>query len=475
MNLTNEQQEIINYIKLNKLNHSLLKVNSVAGSGKTTLLLEIVKTFSSEIKGLYLAYNRVIANEAKNKFPLNIECKTTHSMAYHALVKPNELEVGYFYCSTIREQLPYKDKLEVVEWFKNYCLSKYTSIEEMYEYTPELDELTAQYIKHYYQLMCNHEIPCTHDFYLKEFHIELVNKELDYKEFDIIMLDESGDLNPVTLEIFKLLPAKIKVMVGDQYQNIHRFNNTINCFDEMLDRGIEFRLTQSFRTDKNIANKIELFCRKYLDSSIKFKGIEIENSVINTKAILTRTNATLISKMIELNALGTSYKLVSTPKKIFELPILLNKFNSQYVIASSEHKHLQVDLDTYYSDAHLQSKYATILIYLLKTRVNDSNLCSAIKLIFKFGAKELRKCYKIAVKKYKTESNLTISTSHSAKGLEFDEVTIAEDLNTSIKRVLEKMKRGLTEAQTEHAVEELSLYYVACSRTKKKLINAKYL
>ena len=50
----------------------------------------------------------------------------------------------------------------------------------------------------------------------------------------MLSMDESGDCNSVTIEIFKLLKADIKIMAGDQYQNIYGFNNTINGFKSFV-------------------------------------------------------------------------------------------------------------------------------------------------------------------------------------------------------------------------------------------------
>jgi len=74
------------------------------------------------------------------------------------------------------------------------------------------------------------------------------------------MLDEAGDLNEVTLELFKLLPARIKVAVGDPNQNIYTFNHTINCFERLDGHGTTFKLSKSFRVPEHI----DRTCRKFL-------------------------------------------------------------------------------------------------------------------------------------------------------------------------------------------------------------------
>lgn len=56
-----------------------LVVNGFAGTGKTTTLVQFAQA-NPDSKMLYLAYNRVIRDEAEQKFPFNVECKTSHQL-----------------------------------------------------------------------------------------------------------------------------------------------------------------------------------------------------------------------------------------------------------------------------------------------------------------------------------------------------------------------------------------------------------
>jgi len=61
-----------------------LKIVAFAGTGKTTTLTMLAKSRSS--RGIYIAFNRAVANEAKEKFPRHVDCRTTHSIAFHAII-----------------------------------------------------------------------------------------------------------------------------------------------------------------------------------------------------------------------------------------------------------------------------------------------------------------------------------------------------------------------------------------------------
>ena len=69
-------------------------------------------------------------------------------------------------------------------------------------------------------------------------------------------------------------------------------------------------------------------------------------------------------------------------------------------------------------------------------------------------------------------------TAHSSKGLEFDEVILAPDMNSSIELVTSLIDEEGPEAikgLSVPEIESLNLYYVACTRAIVRLRNATYL
>lgn len=59
-----------------------LKINAYAGTGKTSTL-ELL-SHSTKRRGQYIAFNRSIVQEAKERFPNNVDCSTSHSLALKA-------------------------------------------------------------------------------------------------------------------------------------------------------------------------------------------------------------------------------------------------------------------------------------------------------------------------------------------------------------------------------------------------------
>ena len=471
MKATPEQQIIIDHVKNND---GLTKTSAVAGSGKTTLLVAIAKTlkkYNNASSGLYLAYNKSIATEAKKRFPKYVECCTTHSLAYRPTFDLHNLELGMFSCRNISDKIKYEDKCALVEHIRKFCLSKHLTFAD-YGEEHHLHEKTIELGNKYLGLMEQGEMVCTHDFYLKLFHILLAGSHIEYDKFDFVALDEAGDLNAVTLEIFNLLPTKKKIMVGDPHQNIYMFNHTINCFEVMANEGIMLPMSQSFRVSKEIASDIEDFCQRHLDPLIQFKGIEIEDTAIKTRAYISRTNASLISKMMELNERGTKYGLTRTPKQIFQIPLMLCGLKYNGFIPNPEYKHLQTDINHYFESTIIRDEYASPLSYLKSVHEDDVPLINALNIVLKYGKKAIIECYEKAQKHTSTNQPYILGTSHSTKGLEFDSVEIADDLNTVVLSVLLRARTIGADNLSREEIGELNLYYVACSRAKKELVNA---
>lgn len=69
---TQEQQAILDSFK----EHRILKVNACAGSGKSSTLKMLAE--QNDKPSLYVCYNSTVATEARNKFPKNVSCRTTH-------------------------------------------------------------------------------------------------------------------------------------------------------------------------------------------------------------------------------------------------------------------------------------------------------------------------------------------------------------------------------------------------------------
>lgn len=415
--LSDEQKKVL----FDVLNPEIktIKINAIAGSGKTHLLIQIVKVFKPR-NALYLAYNKSIADESAKKFNINTTCATTHSLAYQYTIKrygiytvvQSDVTGRVFNIHSIKfpkhiqedkklleyhnhhlEHLDYSRKDLIAKTIKEFFLSKYTKYVDFVinDYPDILEPEEILLGSCYLELMKKGTVSVTHGFYLKLFHILLHNKKIEVNNYDLLMLDEAGDINPVTLEIFKLITCDKKVMVGDDKQNIYSFNQTINGFKELKSEKEAFDLTKSFRVSQPIAEKVEVFCKAFLDPSMTFAGREYTHNEYPERfnqitAYISRTNSFLVEKMVELDKQHIPYSLTRSAESIFRLHRAIIFVKPGGETHDPDLQFIQNDIDEWANNEKLQREHKTKIGYLLYKNDNNIQVKSAIKSIMKFGS-----------------------------------------------------------------------------------------
>lgn len=524
MSLTEEQQEIVDKsisLYMSDKKESYIKVNAIAGAGKSHTLIDIIKTIYNDprtdrtkFKSRYFAYSKKLAVESLEKFDQKItECSTIHSMAYRATVSPLKLKLkhGNMYSNELinptkeeKENFKHLTKKGLSKAGKEailyhlgkyyssrfYKISDYISSLDYDERDNELEELMV----YYFTKMAKGEHLCTHAFYQKLFHILLQNNIANKEKYDVLLYDECGDANEVSLEIFKLLDSKLKVMVGDNLQNIFGFNDTVNGFETMKDFGETLSLSKSFRVSEAIAKQVELFGRKYADKNMIFKGIKHQKTEDNSFAYISRTNSALIGKMIDLDNAKKQYNLTRSADDMFKVMIgLLSIKESNQEITTQELKHIQKTVNDFYDEESIQREFKNSLFsYIMNEHSDDIGIKSACTVI------SIHKPIKIWETYYNAKNHAvgkqdhyyTLTTCHSSKGMEYDTVYIMDDFNDKLTKVLEEAeyfndkinqkldedkKLDIIETFTSEQNQEIMLYYVGISRAKYRLLNAKHL
>ena len=404
---------------------SLYVTNGFNLTHNTSSLIAIAEHLNVK-NGLYISYNKAIAKEASEKFGSLIDCRTIHSLAYGFTVKHFNLKlVPTLKPRIITERIDYIRKSHLVDILNKYFLSRHVTIQGyLEEFYPNShpDELTM--LKKYFVKMKEGQCDCSHDFYLKLFHILLHHKIVTTQDYDLLMLDEAGDVNGASLEIFRLIKAKKKVMVGDNQQNIYSFNQTINGFEALKDEGASLGLSQSFRVSTSIAPYIEDFCHAYLDPSMVFKGVEyksIPEHNVATFGYIARTNGGVVAKMIELEEQRQRYNLTRPVKSLFALPLLLMRLNKtpDSEIFATEYKFLEEDMRDYISDHKLQMHFKSPLMYIEAQHGDDAGIMSALNLLKRFEPGKIINTYNKALEheKHHETHQITVTSAHSSKGL----------------------------------------------------------
>lgn len=454
---TDEQKIIIDAV-LNSNGSKVIGVNAVAGSGKSTTAKGIIDAVQP-VNGIYTAFNKSVIAEAKRKMK-GIDCRTMHSLAYKYInyKKINDLTV-----STLDSfNITFKEKKAIITKINDFFVSKYISYNAFcsaIKSSPKKAEIKLL------QMLSNKELPVPFNFLLKAFHCALAKNQLEYDEYDLLILDECQDTSAVVLEIFMLLKAKKRVVLGDTHQNIYNFMNTVNAFTELNSDQIEiYNLTKSFRCTEKVAEQVQKFGENYFGTNFQFKGTDNPPNKDGSIAILTRTNSALLEIIEEAINEDLDFKLYRNPYDIAEM------FLSLKSIASGSSDKLKEDQK--YKYAYLIKMYNEYISklendnkpsstdffnYLAIVTENDEEIVSTIKTIRKFynTGTDVYKIIKLAQEKNNINSKLSLSTVHTFKGLEADTVYIHKSLNDS-----------LLHGNINDNIEPYNIYYVALSRAK---------
>lgn len=467
MPLTNEQQAVVEVALDNTTD--IIAVDARAGSGKSSTAKAVVEAVRP-VNGFYCTYNKAILEDTKKRMGNLITCKTLHALAYKYCKPQKGIEELTY--QSIKEDISYDDKSQIINILDSFFRSSSIDLPEYLEdnnFNEELQLLAEQYANK----MLNGEIPGTFNFMLKHLHLLLLEGILQI-DLDLIILDEAQDTTAVSLEIFKLINAKKKVFLGDTYQNIYSFMDTVNAFEELPDYTL-LQLTKSFRCNEDIAGRVQIYGRKHLEPDFKFTGnSEVIPGHTPKVAFITRTNAALIERMSKLIESGRSFTLTRGINEIFSLPTALLNASRGNPVYDKKYKYFETEYQNY---TKRKRDYINYYEYLLEI-TEDPFLEYIIKLLSKLSTKKINIfTLKENILNLKPDKDIVLTTAHAFKGLEADTVFLEDDLNSSVNRAISWLQNntfGEDQKADKAAKEDLNTYYVAMSRARVKLLNERY-
>ncbi|HEF8640131.1 TPA: ATP-dependent helicase [Campylobacter jejuni] len=456
MELTIEQIEIIELSK--KMNKSeILIINACAGSGKTFTLNEIASANPNK-KFLYLAFNKNIVEDMKKKAKKNIDVKTLHSLAF-SFVRKKIGKMNFINSYTI---------FDIEKFFPNQTSEElFLILKDFNDFLiNDEKEFKNNYIKKLWNLVLTRKLDFIHNFYLKYYFLYEESKNL-VKKYDFILLDEAQDTNSIMLDIV-LNNNCSKILVGDTFQNIYGFNQTINAI-ETVQADYKKNLSKSFRSKQEILNYADYFLLKYtkknkvkMTSNISNK----EKNEIKNKSYIMRTNAGIIEFLdkIKYDKNIEQYCLLKNPDDIFQLVFDILNFRSNRFSYISKRNSFLLNFNSMFE----LKNYAK--------EAFDNNLNRVLILIDeKYDFKVLNAlAIKLYNKKNKENIFFYITNSHISKGLEWDSVELYNDFPNlnKLQNEIKKEKNLEKKQEMEFFLEqEVNLFYVAITRAKFKLLD----
>lgn len=495
-------------------------INAVAGSGKSSSLRYHASMFPGK-NFLVLCFNSANAKESNEHpdKPSNIYYSTIHAVAYSEIMskdtnarlgqylnyreidsrklynngllanaKDNEEKQKYLHILfkailTCITNYCRSDSKDLLEFAYSYCKDNFTNEfrkvvvngDENVEASLVLNDTQCKVLatitrEHWLALIdLGNKLTITHDVYLKLFHLRQysITSFFDKSakatvDIDVLCLDECQDNNPVTIAILQNTTTKQKIIVGDNYQQLYQWRGSINTM-QAFDAYCQGKLTTSFRFSQTIAD-IANNILGYAGAKLDIKGA-YEGNNVNTKAILCRTNVQVLTSILDACKAGL---------KVYTPLDLKDTFSRMY--------HIQA---VYFGQQPKYPAYSLKDIVTKQDLVIASELSEDIALLQKLSLALIDTwgSLHIAITQIKSclvssaqAVDVTISTIHKAKGLEWDEVTITDKL---IRLKYDKFGHILDAEATIPAwfndFENICLLYVAVTRARVKINFPSYL
>lgn len=444
-----------------------LKVSAFAGAGKTSTLVQMADI--REGAGLYLAFNRSIADEARESFPSWVDCRTTHSLALRSVraahgyskdklfetVKPKQLaDLLGLKNAVIGKALTVTDVQQahlLLGTIRRFCQSADDALDRTHvlitgrlkalddDQRTEVDEWVVFEARKLWERMLDatDKVPLGHDGYLKLWSLSDPVLEHEY-----ILLDEAQDTNPCVMRVLERQRAQV-VYVGDGHQQIYAWRGATNAMKEAKAKR-EAHLTQSFRFGPEIALAASSILRTLGEARPLEGNARIQSTIAASGAartVLTRTNAMVISEVLDALEGGRVPHIVGGVEEMLRL--VGSVFDLQDGKPASH-----PDFFGFVSWDQVEAFADTD---------EGEDLRPFVNLVRKYGPRTLWRALKETVPSEEA-ADVVLSTAHKSKGRQWPSVRIADDF------------AGVQSEGGEIPEEEVRLFYVAITRAQERLV-----
>lgn len=466
---TPEQQEIVSAFRTGRN----LVIEAGAGTGKTSTL-KMAAAADSRRRGLYVAYNRAIAQDAKKSFPPQVQCSTAHALAYgtagrqfrHRLNGPRvpAREVARILGITgptkigdteLAPLAPVQVARLVSEMVSRFCRSADAEVSPWHApHKPGLDDpgtyrdlgaLLAPLARKAWRDIVSQDgqLKFEHDHYLKIWQLSGPALKADY-----LLLDEAQDANPVVLDVVTRQKSAQLVAVGDRSQAIYSWRGAVDAMDQFpADRVLS--LSQSFRFGRAIAHEANKWL-EILSARLRLTGYDRISSMVTpcavANAVLCRTNAEAMAQAMAAMEDGHDTAIVGGGREIRAL--------AEAAVT------LKAGAGTSHPELYAFQTWGEVQDHA-ENDPNGSDLRVLVKLIDDHGPDVIMQMVDRLCDERRART--VISTAHKAKGREWNSVKIATDFREP-KRDPEK-----PDEIPEIPAAEAMLAYVSVTRSRLTL------
>jgi hypothetical protein len=472
-----QQQAVVDAVGTGK---PVVVVNAFAGTGKTSTLEFVARDLSKKkVKIHYLVFNSRNAHEAKTRMPGNVRATTAHGLAYHSPHPDTGEPMMTFFRGPTPSIYPqvkqflntdnHRDIACVNETISNFCHSADSRITEVHLPAPirargkneEMEQYVEAAREVFLRLRQNAGQPVGHDIYLK-----LASLAPPVLPVDVVMIDESQDLNPCMLSIVEnqIRHKKQVIFVGDTYQHIYSFTGAIDAMkyiQEKYQGVVRLPLTASYRFGPEIAEAANCFlaasgCRETL-SGLGAPGTvsddDYEGDLLDG-GLVYRRNISMLQDILVFSAMGKKMKVIGG---VSELKRLLQAVSDLYHRRRTGHMEVGLFENFAELEGFAETDAGRHLLPVVKyVKEQCGDVSRAV------GALEAAE----SNPPLPGESYVTLTTAHKAKGLEFPAVALNEDLKAAFFKYNPDEKRTV---MSKPGFDELALLYVSITRAKSIL------
>ena len=407
-------------------------IEAGAGTGKTSTLRAAAAAMGGRA-GVYLAYNRVTADSARSLFPAGVECVTAHALAYRA--------VGWRYqrrLSRVARRMPDRVVASVLgidgplllgprlvlspahlaviamRAVERFCYSADSQLSAAH--VPPVNgldraasaDLTWHILPYAERAWYDLRLPggrlsFQHDHYLKMWQLTRPKLAADF-----IMFDEAQDANPVTAAVVQDQSHSQLIAVGDSCQAIYGWRGAVDALGSWpAERRL--RLTQSFRFGPAVAAEANGWL-SYLGASFRLSGSRCIGSTVAMVAepdvVICRTNAeALLQARAALDA-GRRVALAGGGDEIRAL--------------ATAALDLQAAGQTSHPELAAFGSWDAVRAFVMSDAAG-ADLAASVRLIDRHGPAMVL----ATVSQLSRRPEVTVTTAHRAKGLEWGRVLIA--------------------------------------------------
>jgi len=431
-------------------------VEAVAGSGKTTLMTHAVKLIPANQTVLMLAFNKVIADELSTRVGSrqNTDVKTFHSLGFsgYRATHGSKVKVDNNKMYRLIDDLVNNSDLTPGEKAGISYVSKIVNLGKSAGIGTHLIQNTAE---NWWNLIEHHDvggrdegvnfeeiIPICQEILSRSNNMKFiinfddmiylpVQQGINFKKYDWVFVDEAQDTSQTQREILKsvMKSSSRLIAVGDRNQSLYGFRGADSLSIDGIQKDFScatFPLSISYRCSKSVVMEAKAFVPQIESSETAKDGSVISldkystDDFLPTDGIICRNSAPivkmaygLISRGVPVNVRGreigkglTSLIKTMKAKDIKNLDEKLSEWSDNQVIILSGKGGREAQIEG------VLDKVDCIKIFISQAEPKWTIL-DLIQRIENFFSDN-------------PNGNITLSTVHGAKGLEFKRTYILD-------------------------------------------------